>query len=74
MPFGHNGRMSSKAPLTILASEADSLLDQAKKYRAELEALGPDDSRRAVYETIIRDLLERSRRLSSAVTLTAKSS
>ena len=65
--------MSSKAPLTILASEADSLLDQAKKYRAELEALAPSDPRRAVYETIIRDLLERSRRLSSAVTQTAKS-
>jgi hypothetical protein len=65
--------MSSKAPLTILASEADSLLEQAKKYRAELEALAPNDPRRAVYETIIRDLLERSRRLSSAVTQTAKS-
>lgn len=66
--------MMSSDPLTVLSSEADSLLEQAKKYRMELEQLPSGDPRREVYEKFIRDLLERSRRLSSAVTLTAKSS
>ena len=70
----HNRSMAqeSSASLDILSSEADSLLQQAKDYRAELESLPADDPRREVFERIIRDLLERSRRLSSAVASTAK--
>lgn len=65
--------MRPNRSLSILSSEADSLLEQAKQYRADLEALPPEDPRREVYEKIIRDLLERSRRLSSEVTSIAKS-
>jgi len=65
--------MSAKSPLNILSSEAYSLLEQAKKYRADMDALPPNDPRRAVYEEMIRDLLDRSRRLSSVVTSTASS-
>jgi hypothetical protein len=65
---------ASSNALGLLSSEAGSLLDQAKTYRAMMEALGPDDPRRSVYETVIRDLLERSRRLSSVVVTTSSSS
>jgi hypothetical protein len=64
---------TSSTALNFLASEADSLLEQARKYRAEMEALAPDDPRREVYEKMILDYLERSRRLSSAVAVSAKS-
>jgi hypothetical protein len=53
--------------LNVLSNEANSLLEQAKTYRALMDDLPPNDSRRAVYEGIIRDLLDRSRRLSEAV-------
>lgn len=65
--------MSANTTLNILSSEADSILDQAKKYRAEMDALPPNDPRREVYEKMIRDLLERSRKLSIVVTSTASS-
>jgi hypothetical protein len=67
-------RMRPPASLNILASEADSLLDQAKKYRAEMDALPAGDPRREVYDKMIRDLLERSRRLSNAVTTSTSTS
>lgn len=65
--------MSVNTTLNILSSEADSILDQAKKYRVEMDALPANDPRRDVYEKMIRDLLERSRRLSITVTSTASS-
>jgi len=76
----HNRRMtitannSTNASLGILSSEADSLLSQAKEYRKLMEALPVNDPQRAVYEKIILDLLQRSRRMSVAVTSTASSS
>jgi hypothetical protein len=60
--------------LSLLASEAASLLSQAKKYREAMDALEPNDVRRPVYEAMIRDLLERANRLSSVVTTTSTSS
>ena len=65
--------MSANYTLNILSSEAYSILEQAKKYRADMEKLPQDDPRRAVYEEMIRDMLERSRRFSSIVTSTASS-
>lgn len=53
------------ASLAMLSSEATSLLEAVKSYRAQMGDLPDGDPRRAVYEQIIRDLLERSRRLSS---------
>jgi hypothetical protein len=78
---GENTDMSnfaaSSSALRALASEAESLLNQAKKYREEMEALPktPEgDAQRQIYEKMIRDLLERSRRLSVTVTTSATSS
>ena len=64
----------SRSPLNVLSAEASSLLDQAKRYRVEMNELPEGDSRRDVYERMIRDLLDRSNRLSSAVSSTASSS
>ena len=67
---------TSSSALRILASEAESLLTQAKKYREEMEALPKTsefDAQRQIYEKMIRDLLERSRRLSETVTSSATS-
>jgi hypothetical protein len=55
--------------LNVLSLEATSLLDQAKLYLAKMDALSNADPSRAVYEKIIRDLLQRSRRLSAALTV-----
>jgi hypothetical protein len=49
------------------------LLDQAKKYRAEMEKLPENDPGRKIYEQMIRDLLDRSRKLSVTVTTSASS-
>jgi hypothetical protein len=68
---------TSSSALKILASEAESLLTQAKKYREEMEALPktPEyDAQRQIYEKMIRDLLDRSRRLSVTVTNNAATS
>jgi hypothetical protein len=65
---------TTNSSLGLLNSEAISLLDQAKKYRAEMEKLPTDDQRRQIYEQMIRDLLDRSRSLSVTVTTSASSS
>ena len=65
--------VSANVSLGLLSSEAHSLLDQARKYRQEMEALPQDDPRRPVYEKLILDLLERSRKLSVTVTTSASS-
>ncbi len=59
--------------LLLLSSEAHSLLEQARKYRQEMEALPQNDPRRPVYERLILGLLERSRKLSVTVTTSASS-
>ena len=54
--------------MRVLISEAESMLNQAKKYRDEMEALPVVGTPLyVVYEKIIRDLLEHSRRLSVTV-------
>jgi hypothetical protein len=53
--------------LSALSDEAISLLEKAKKYRLEMEQLPADDPRRAVYEQLIRDLLNTSSSISSKV-------
>ena len=67
---------TSSSAWKALSSEAESLLNQAKQYRKEMEAL-PDTTegkaKREVYEKMIRDLLERSRKLSVQVTTSASS-
>jgi len=60
--------------LSLLSSEAASLLEQARKYREIMDGLDLTDPRREVYDQVIRDLLERSRRLSSVVVTTTASS
>ena len=55
--------------LNVLSLEATSLLDQAKVYRGRMDALSDKDPRRAVYDEIIRDFLQRSRQLSAAVSV-----
>jgi hypothetical protein len=60
--------------LDMLSLEADSLVDQAKHYRALMDKLPKDDPNRQVYEQVIVDLLERAKRLSVAVTTSANSS
>lgn len=60
--------------LSLITEEATSMLDQVKRYREELASLPADDPRRAVYESIIRDLIDRSRRLSSFITTTRANS
>ncbi len=68
---------TSSSALRVLASEAESLLNQAKKYREEMEALPKNaefEAQRQIYEKMIRDLLERSRRLSETVATSATSS
>jgi len=55
--------------LNVLSLEATSLLDQAKAYRAKMDALSAADPGRAIYDEVVRDLLQRSRRLSAALTV-----
>ena len=64
---------TSTSTLKLLSSEADLILEQARKYRAEMDALPAGDSRREIYEKIIRDLLDHSQKLSMVVTSTASS-
>jgi hypothetical protein len=73
----HTSTSSSTAAIGILSSEATSLIEQAKKYKAMMDALpaGPEgDEKRKIYEQIITDLLERSRRLNFAITTNVSSS
>ena len=65
---------TSTSALKLLSSEADEILDQARAYRVEMDNLPEGDVRREVYEKVIRDLLERSRKLSTVVTSTASKS
>ena len=60
--------------LTTLASEAQSLYEQARRYREEMEKLPAGDPRREVYEKTILDLLERARKMSETLTTTATNS
>jgi hypothetical protein len=64
---------TSTSTLKLLSSEADLILEQARKYRAEMDALPANDPRRDVYEKFIRDLLDHSQKLSMVVTSTASS-
>lgn len=64
---------TSTDTLLALSTEASALLEKAKKYREEMDALPPGDSRRAVYERLIRDLLSASRTISANVTVSASS-
>ena len=60
--------------LQFLISEAESLLRQAAQYRHEMDALPSTsdiESLRRLYVQMILDLLDRSRRLSTAVTTLA---
>ena len=68
---------TSTDSLRALASAAEALLNQAKKYRDEMEALPktPEgEAQRQIYEKTIRDLLEQARKLSITVTTSAKKS
>ena len=65
---------TATASLRLLSNEAMSLVDQAKTYRTQMDSLPEDDPRREVYEMVIRDMLERSRRLSSFVANTTSNS
>lgn len=64
----------SSSSLGFLTSEADALLNQAKKYRQEMDALPQGDTRREVYEKMIRELLDLSRKLSNKVMTSTSSS
>lgn len=66
--------VTSTSALKLLSSEADMILEQARKYRQEMEELPENDPRRELYQKFIRDLLEHSRKLSTVVTSTASSS
>lgn len=70
---GYAPVLTSTSALKMLSSEADSILEQAKKYREEMEKLPANDPGRAIYEKVIRDLLDRSRNLSTVVTSSASS-
>lgn len=65
---------TANVSLAALLSEAQSLYQQAQKYREEMEKLPADDPRRPLYEQTILDLLARARHLSTTVTSTASSS
>jgi hypothetical protein len=62
---------TANVSLGLMVSEASSLLEQARKYRTEMDALPESDPRKEVYEKIIRDLLDRAQKLSVAVTSNA---
>lgn len=67
---------TSAAALNILSSEATSLIEQAKRYKAMMDALpaGPEgDAQRKIYEQVINDLLDRSRRINFAITTSVNS-
>jgi hypothetical protein len=61
------GAVKQFGTLSALSDEAVSLLEKAKKYRYEMDQLPADDPRRAVYEQLIRDLLNTSSSISSKV-------
>lgn len=65
--------ITANTALGFLTTEAESLLAQARKYRAEMNALPPDDKRRQVYEEAIRDLVDRANRISNTVSTTITS-
>jgi hypothetical protein len=65
--------MTAKFSPEVVIGEARALYEQAKKYRAEMEALPADDPRREVYERMIIDLLDRSKKLSQEVKTFVKS-
>ena len=71
--MGFSTNASTSASLGFLTSEADALLSQAKKYRQEMDALPPGDTRREVYEKMIRELLDLSRKLSNKVVASTSS-
>lgn len=59
--------------LGLLQEQANSMIEMAKRYRAEMEALPPNDPQRAVYEKTIRELLARAKLISGNVITTANS-
>lgn len=75
---GHKFAMAftttSSTTLTALTVEAETLLEKAKRYRAEMESLPPNDERREVYEKLIRELLSASQTISANVSVSVSSS
>ena len=53
--------------LEAFSLEADMLFEKAKRYRAEANELSINDTRKAVYERVIVDLLEHSRSISNQI-------
>lgn len=63
---------SANVSLGILASEAQSLYEKAKRLREEMDKLPQGDSQRALYEKTILELLDSARKLSATVSSTAR--
>ena len=59
--------MSKPDELAALSNEAAALLEKAKLYRSQMEALPPNDPQRPQLEAIVRDLLDSANSLSDAV-------
>lgn len=68
-----NASTTANAAISILGSEAFIALEEAKKLKAQLEALPPDDPTRPILQKQIEDLVQRSLRYSNIVTSTASS-
>ena len=64
---------AANASLGMLASEAQSLYEKAKRLRQEMDKLPQGDPQRALYEKAILELLDSARKLSATVTSTASS-
>jgi len=71
MATGNNSTIATT--LGFMNVEAGSLLEQAKAYRAEMDKLPTNDTRREVYEKAIQDLLEKVNRISTFVVTTSTS-
>jgi hypothetical protein len=72
--MSNNSTTTANVSLSFISAEAFSLVEQAKKYRALMDQLPDGDPHRAIYESIIRDLLERSRRASTFAVTTSTAS
>jgi hypothetical protein len=64
----------SGSSLSTLSSAASDIVDRAKLYRQEMDKLPEGDSRREVYEKLIRELLKTANTISYAVTSGTKGS
>lgn len=59
--------MSKPDELAALSNEAAALLEKARLYRSQMEALPANDPQRPQLEAIVRDLLDSANSLSDAV-------